>query len=604
MLGGYASDTSVRRARGAGSGMMDEPPEPEPEPEPEPNKPHGDDERESEQRQQLAKIDAAFAESDSGALTRGGVAALLQRLGRHEGWYAPALAQITDNSLRMSAGACGTVGAETFRHWWLGGGHMDASQQLEQRIGALSKSFDRLSSALATRLSTMGTICMLGGQQRSIARGSLVRTVSEGGAAAPDATADIMGRPQFPMFVVRCADVLELSSPLPQHEELLSRGLLLEVEELDDRLGTFQLYRTDSIGQRGSLVRAGDEQAGRSGSGQSDGETAAAAAGEPLQYSRNRFIAVSHQWLRPSPNAVAGTPAHPDSADGVKLKALKQHLGRAVDADNFLWMDYISIPQAPGSRVQQMLAIRSIPTYFMYSTTMLVLATAASFFDLDDGYLSRGHCLLELATARLPRLDVFGKWYLPGCEHSGQWGSVVLLDYSDSTAATELLAPSDPRLLPAPPPTGVETGQWQRQAGGRGSLSPLAGRFTVEADRALVASLLQTYISHHQFVEECVLTPLRMCASFAEYEELPSSELADALRLQVFPMQLDHCHRIGQATGDGDGDGSHSGGRGRPLGEGQSRVSPAEWVEKMLPRAHLQALRYSVETYLLQHGGV
>ena len=57
-----------------------------------------------------------------------------------------------------------------------------------------------------------------------------------------------------------------------------------------------------------------------------------------------------------------------------------------------------------------------------------LLCNSRYFADTERGYLSRGHCLLELATSRLPRIDMFGKWYIPGSEKTGQWGSVVVLD--------------------------------------------------------------------------------------------------------------------------------------------------------------------------------
>ena len=94
----------------------------------------------------------------------------------------------------------------------------------------------------------------------------------------------------------------------------------------------------------------------------------------------------------------------------------------------------MSIPQSAGAREHQILAINSIPTYFMYSTTMLIVMPSGRFADTESGYLSRGHCLLELATSRLPRIDMFGKWYIPGCEESGQWGSVVSLEIDTAQA--------------------------------------------------------------------------------------------------------------------------------------------------------------------------
>ena len=222
---------------------------------------------------------------------------------------------------------------------------------------------------------------------------------------------------------------------------------------------------------------------------------------------------------------------------GTKLAALQCHL--ADQTEHFLWMDYISIPQAAGSREQQTLAITSIPTYFMYSTTMLVVAPTGYFEDTERGYLSRGHCLLELATSRLPRIDMFGKWYIPGSEKTGQWGSVIILD--------------------------LDTNESERlENAATASRSPVAGNFTVEADRELVSGLIEKYVQHHEFIEAQVLAPLRQCESLAEYERL---DLPDCLRLQCFSASW---------LGGGEG------------------MKPAEWLERVLPAGHLEALRDSL----------
>ena len=55
----------------------------------------------------------------------------------------------------------------------------------------------------------------------------------------------------------------------------------------------------------------------------------------------------------------------------------------------FIWMDYFSIPQSKKARDQQELAIQSLPTYFIYSTLIIVIAeTFDSFYDEKVGYLS------------------------------------------------------------------------------------------------------------------------------------------------------------------------------------------------------------------------
>lgn len=121
--------------------------------------------------------------------------------------------------------------------------------------------------------------------------------------------------------------------------------------------------------------------------------------------------------------------AHPDSADAIKLRGLKRYLNQDQNTKgivNFLWMDWLSIPQDPGRRAEQEQAINSLPSYFTIScSTVILTPTLDLFYDSEQGYLSRGHCLMELATSRLPRVDVFDRWFVAGLGDSdkkAEWG--------------------------------------------------------------------------------------------------------------------------------------------------------------------------------------
>ena len=85
--------------------------------------------------------------------------------------------------------------------------------------------------------------------------------------------------------------------------------------------------------------------------------------------------------------------------------------------------------------------------------------------------------------------------------------------------------------MPAVLTVAVQAERVDGKLGALGWRSPVAGNFTVEADRSLVGALLGKYVEHHTFVEAKVLAPLRDCATFADYIQL---DLPDGLRLQTF----------------------------------------------------------------------
>eukprot|EP01047_Picozoa_sp_COSAG01_P049807 COSAG01_NODE_4971_length_4580_cov_12.996206_4_plen_207_part_00 len=184
------------------------------------------------------------------------------------------------------------------------------------------------------------------------------------GTSSSLATAELLGCPLFPMFVISVSDLLAVEPPLPPHEQmmqvsdgrglapptqrsatacaakvlaahtiatccaaircgtqrsskkdtaaaaaLLQRGLLLEVVELEEQLGNFELHHVDPSGARRPARMRGEGNDEAGGGGAADGsEGVGAGGGAPLgdggqharrhraTYSRNRFVAVSHQW--------------------------------------------------------------------------------------------------------------------------------------------------------------------------------------------------------------------------------------------------------------------------------------------------------------------
>ena len=148
-------------------------------------------------------------------------------------------------------------------------------------------------------------------------------------------------------------------------------------------------------------------------------------------------------------------------------------------------------------------------------------------------YLSRGHCLLELATTKLPRIDIFNTVYVPGFEPSGQWGSAVVLECS--SCETKKL-------------------EWDHFlcAG-----SPCQGNFTCEDDRPLIRELIATYVGRYRMCNQ-LLAKLSACASFGEYHD---QDLPDGERVQTW-----------KATGP-----------------------PSEWVDKVLPPSYVAMLEASLD---------
>lgn len=254
-------------------------------------------------------------------------------------------------------------------------------------------------------------------------------------------------KPYYPMYVMSVEELSSFSS-LPVHESALLDGKLLEVVELVDKPGRFALYSVHAEGEqmkRGKIVDT---------------------------VHRANLITISHQWLRPSHDPAV---AHPDSEDAVKLKRLKNYFSQDAESEtNFVWMDYFSIPQAPGTE-QQLAAIRSLPVYFLYSAkTFILSASPDHLLDRQKGYLSRGHCLLELVTTKLPRIDLLSKWFIPGTIslQDKLWGHTQAIYFASDDDAREF--------------------SWSDIYY---SGSPFDGNFTHPGDAQVIAPIISMYAS-------------------------------------------------------------------------------------------------------------
>jgi hypothetical protein len=147
-------------------------------------------------------------------------------------------------------------------------------------------------------------------------------------------------------------------------------------------------------------------------------------------------------------------------------------------------------------------AISSLPYYFMYASSILVLCENWELLDnKSTGYLSRGHCLMELITAKLPRQDVFGRWYIPGFHPNGEWGRCTALDITAKTS----------KILDWT--TVMEAG------------CPLDGKFTVPEDGLLMGPLLVNYVAAFEAFDRQFLEKLRNSRSWSEVKNFGEQNL-------------------------------------------------------------------------------
>ena len=348
------------------------------------------------------------------------------------------------------------------------------------------------------------------------------------GRSRPRQTCSFSPSAHYPMYVMQMGDFLSLDSDrgLPPHEEAMARGLLKEVEEYEpgNNLGKYRAWSLTADGSRSVISHT--------------------------LLHRAKILAVSHQWLRPSRDP---SVAHPDSLEGIKFNALTSFLRLHLlqedeDPNLLLWMDWFSIPQDSARRSEQVQAIKSLPAYFFRASNILVLCVSReAYSDKDRGYISRGHCLLELCTSKLPRLDVFGKWYIPGFEASGLWGKLRVLEM-------------DSGVISAIKWTDFE------HAG-----SPLRGNFTNPDDKEHLRPLVEEYAAVLKSFQETHLDPVRRCATWAEVERATDFFNATSFR-----------HYWGLGPG-GDVGGSQD-----------ETWSPAEWCESVLPSDYVGMMERSL----------
>ncbi len=316
------------------------------------------------------------------------------------------------------------------------------------------------------------------------------------------------GPPKYPMYVMQVNELLDQLhnnlgrestdgfDGLLKHEDAMLQGRLYEVVERPGWPGQYFVYHTLSNGLRGEAIKWPVI------------EDVVYETEEKI-FHRARFLSISHQWLRPSRDPMI---AHPDSSDRIKCKALVHYLSlpKSQDAYDFIWMDYFSIPQLPSRRDLQCLAISSLPTYFIYSTCTLILCKDMESFQRETlGYLSRGHCLMELLTSKLPRIDVFNKWYVPGIAKDGSWGHTTVYSMIDQQ---------------------MKVLMWQEFVD---SGSPLQGNFTVEEDRFLMKPLIEEYIKAFRRFEDDFLHRIREAETWKEVQDLP-----DELKPQLLGIPL------------------------------------------------------------------
>jgi len=329
------------------------------------------------------------------------------------------------------------------------------------------------------------------------------------------------------MYAINCLKFLKMKS-LPSHEEAMREGILYEVVEREGialgREGTvFKLFSTTATGERGGAVLLGH------GTSPTDA----------MLINGAQLVAVSHQWLRPN---IDPTKAHPDSVDNEKLETLKSAIHKLLfepcrnrsnipveTRHTYIWMDYFSIPQDPNARKKQVLAIASLPCYFVSASTILVLCKdMATLRNSQVGYLSRGHCLMELCSSKLPRKDIYGKWYIPGFKRDGSWGTALACCFTGELVKL----------------------QWSDfvDAG-----SPVLGNFTVESDRDHMRPLLESYI-----------------ASFEQFES----------HLRQFRV-IDHWSQVDLNAAESI----------QFTNASRDFKTPREWADSVLPLAYLKALK-------------
>jgi len=249
-----------------------------------------------------------------------------------------------------------------------------------------------------------------------------------------------LAAPSFPLHLVRVSELLKLER-IPSHEEAFANhpNLLVPVEELVQ----FQSWRV--LNPRKQRT------------------------GEFVLRENTMFL--SHRWL---------SDKHPDDEENSKLAQIKALLqqprfqlrttGKTKKIDNknipveegvkFVFMDYLSVPQARTRAEEQLSAILSLPHYVKCCRAFATLCGPPETRASLEVYLGRGWCRLERVSAL--------------CPFRGQVPEAFVHD----KAAPGAVAPAD------------------LAAAAAAALNPLGGEFFAASDRDTVRPCVQAVAAH------------------------------------------------------------------------------------------------------------
>ena len=119
------------------------------------------------------------------------------------------------------------------------------------------------------------------------------------------------------MYLVAVSDlgaVLSEGNGLLPHETMLGRGLLKVAQKVESDQAKSYLFEVTPSGELGQqLVK------------KSEFEVDDEAWLENQRRFFGHFVAISHQWWRPSPET---SGPHPDNVDGLKLKGMYEYLAK------------------------------------------------------------------------------------------------------------------------------------------------------------------------------------------------------------------------------------------------------------------------------------
>jgi len=164
----------------------------------------------------------------------------------------------------------------------------------------------------------------------------------------------------YPFYVISRYDIMRMNRLKP-HEELKDNGMLKVLTSSLESL--FHMYSIDG--------------------------------GHPCNSHQLAFM--SHRWLAPN-------EPHPDDPIGEdknsKLEQIKAFLQEKPEVE-FVWMDYISIPQSRVNSVDQGRAIASLP-YYVNCCGSFVILTGDEGESRYEVYRGRGWCRLERLCAICP----------------------------------------------------------------------------------------------------------------------------------------------------------------------------------------------------------